>query len=113
MHSILGLPALEAEDFSSFNKIVSDMTSIYGAGKICPFENQGCDVETEGLTLEPGIEAILADTENRSWEELTYVWTAWRNGTGRNMRGKIGDYVELSNKAAQANGEDNKEIILS
>eukprot|EP00092_Neocalanus_flemingeri_P032409 GFUD01035244.1.p1 GENE.GFUD01035244.1~~GFUD01035244.1.p1 ORF type:complete len:665 (+),score=203.13 GFUD01035244.1:85-2079(+) len=104
MHSVLGLPALEAEDFSSFNKIVSDMTSIYGAGKICPFDNQDCDLETEGLTLEPGIEAILADTANRSWDELTYVWTAWRNVTGRKMREKIGDYVELSNKAAQANG---------
>ena len=104
---------MEAEEFSSFNKLVSDMTSIYGAGKICPFEKQDCDVETEGLTLEPGIEAILADTENRSWEELSYVWTAWRNATGRNMREKIGEYVELSNKAAQANGEANKEIVMS
>ena len=66
IHSILGLPALEAEDFSSFKKIVSDMTTIYGAGKICPYENQGCDLATEGLTLEPGIEAILGDTNNRS-----------------------------------------------
>ena len=70
MHSVLGLPALEAEDFSSFNKLVSDMTSIYGAGKICPFDNQGCDLETEGLTLEPGIEEILADTENRFYMDV-------------------------------------------
>ena len=47
----------------------------------------------------------------RSWDELTYVWTAWRNVTGRKMREKIADYVELSNKAAQANGEDNSDRI--
>ena len=30
------------------------MTSIYGAGKVCPFENQNCNLDTEGLYLEPG-----------------------------------------------------------
>ena len=62
---LLGNSALSADRMAQFNKIVSMMTSTYGTGKICPFDNRNCDLETEGLGLEPGIEAILADTPNR------------------------------------------------
>lgn len=31
------------------------MTEIYGVGKICPYEKQTCDLEKEGLDLNPGI----------------------------------------------------------
>lgn len=113
-HSTLGKAAMEEADFSELNSLISGMVSTYGAGKICPFTKQDCDLEKEGLTLEPGVEEILADTENRSWEELEYVWEAWRNATGRKFRGKIGRYVELSNKAAEANGlADNGELWLN
>ena len=60
------------------------MTSIYGAGKICPFDNQDCDLDTEGLTLEPGIEAILADTENRFAKSVFYRPAYILNITGGN-----------------------------
>ena len=41
------------------------MTSTYGSAKVCPYNNQNCNLTTEGYTLEPTIEDILADTENR------------------------------------------------
>ena len=33
-----------------------------------------------------------------------YVWEAWRNATGREMRSAVPLYKELSNQAARANG---------
>jgi peptidyl-dipeptidase A len=76
------------------------MTSTYGSAKICPFDNQNCDLATEGLPLEPSIEAILADTPNRSWDELKYVWEQWRVVSGRKMRDTFKEYIDISNEAA-------------
>jgi peptidyl-dipeptidase A len=41
---------------------------------------------------------------SRNYEELTYVWEAWRNVSGAKMRDDYKKYVELSNLAAQKNG---------
>lgn len=30
------------------------MSEIYSTGKICPFNKQNCDLQKEGLSLEPG-----------------------------------------------------------
>jgi len=49
------------------NKIVSNMTTIYGSAKVCPFDKQNCDLETEGLTLEPGLEDIIGQPDKHSW----------------------------------------------
>ena len=81
------------------------MTAIYGAGKICPFDNQNCDLETEGLTLEPGIQDIIDNPSKHSWEELVYVWKEWRDASGKKMRRQFLDYVGLYNEAAVANGK--------
>jgi len=114
LHATLGDAGLEDVDFAEYTRIISEMTSIYGAGRICPFDNQDCDLSSDGLTLEPDIENILADTKNRSWEELKYVWEAWRDVTGRNVREKIPRYVELSNLAAEANDlKDMSEMWLT
>lgn len=37
------------------------------------------------------------------YNELTYVWTEWRNAASKPMRDDYINYVELSNKAAQMN----------
>jgi len=30
------------------------MANIYGSAKICPFDNQNCDLNGDGLYLDPG-----------------------------------------------------------
>jgi hypothetical protein len=80
------------------------MTGTYGAGKVCPYEMQNCDLATEGLTLEPGISAVIDNAASHSWEELEYYWKEWRDASGRKMRGQFSDYIQLSNVAAVANG---------
>ena len=52
-----------------FNNIVSNMTGIYGSGKMCPYETQNCD-----LTLEPGISLVIDNPTLHSWKELQYYW---------------------------------------
>ena len=57
------------------------------------------------MSLEPDIEAILADTANRSWEELAYYWQEWRNKSGKLMRDSFIEYLAIENEAAEANSE--------
>lgn len=39
-----------------------------------------------------------------NYEELKYVWKAWHDASGAKIRSSYPKYVELSNKAAVANG---------
>lgn len=39
------------------------------------------------------------------YQKLLYVWKAWRDATGAKMKELFCRYVQLSNKAAQANGK--------
>ena len=80
------------------------MTTVYGAGKVCPVENPSCNLETEGLTLEPGLTEIISKPTEHSYSELAYVWQGWRNATGRVMKDKFKEYIAMSNEAAHANG---------
>ena len=57
---------------------------VYGSGKVCPYEDQECDPETEGMNLEPEIEEQMA--ENRDYDQLAYYWQKWRDATGRVYR---------------------------
>jgi len=104
LQSTLGLASLGAKDFSHFTMLESVMKRIHSEARICPFDNKSCNPKTEGLEEKPGVDGIFKDTKNRSWEELLYFWTAWRNATGRKLRDKIEDYLTLNNKAAKLNG---------
>lgn len=79
------------------------MTNIYSTARICPYDNQDCDLDSEGLNLEPSIEAILASSTD--YDELVYVFTAWRDASGAKMRDFYKSYVNLSNEAAVINGK--------
>jgi peptidyl-dipeptidase A len=48
------------------------------------------------------IEEIISTSRNA--EELAYTWTAWRDASGRPIREMYKEYIALSNKAAEANG---------
>ncbi|KAF5284087.1 hypothetical protein FQA39_LY17136 [Lamprigera yunnana] len=103
---VLGNAALEVTDLTNLTNCGNFMTNIYSTGKICPYDKQNCDINSEGLTLEPDIESILA--KSTDYDELTYVWKEWRDATGRKMKDTYKEYVELSNKAAVANGFKDK-----
>ena len=91
------------------------MTGIYGAAKVCPFEEPNCDLSTQGLTLEPGISAVIDNPTDYTWDELVYYWQEWRTASGKRMRSQFLEYLELSNQAAKSNGglEDASELWLS
>ena len=38
------------------------------------------------------------------YEELKHVWTEWRNTAGKPIREQYKQFIQLQNKAAQANG---------
>jgi len=42
---------------------------------------------------------------SRDWEELTWAWREWRSQTGRKMKNKYSEFVEIHNKAARVNGK--------
>jgi hypothetical protein len=78
------------------------MKKIYGTGKICPYKNQNCNVTATGLSLNPDLEDILAEVKD--YDEMAYVWKNWRDATGIKVRPLYYKYIDLSNKAARANG---------
>ena len=94
--------------------VVNYMSGTYGSAKVCPYENQACDLDgPDAMSLEPDIEAILADTPNRQWDELEYYWTAWRDVTGKVYRNEYYEYIDWINKGALANGlADGSEMWL-
>jgi len=100
--SVLGVSALDDKDLSELNARQTAMTTIYSAAMICPFDKQQCDLATEGLSLDPGIEEVIS--QSRNFDELTYVWKAWRDASGAKMRDDYKTYVQLSNLAAELNG---------
>ncbi|ODM92909.1 Angiotensin-converting enzyme [Orchesella cincta] len=102
--SVIGLAALPEDKLMEHTKISSEMTDIYSTAKICPYKKQSCDLETEGLDLDPEIQELLF--KSHDYDELVYAWTAWRNATGRKLRKMYNRYVDLGNDAAKLNDFD-------
>lgn len=99
----LGTSRLGDSDLSQLNKVKNDMSNIYNNAKICPFEKQECNLETEGLTLDPHIDNLMASS--RDFEELKWTWNEWHENSGKLMRSDYKEYILLMNKAANANGK--------
>lgn len=103
------------------------MQGIYGKATVCDYFNKtNCN-----LFLEPGelrstsvfvsfdnvvgsfsVMPLINFTEiterfvnSRDPEELKWLWTAWRNASGKQVRSLYPTYVNLSNEAAQLNSE--------
>ncbi|KAM9493763.1 angiotensin-converting enzyme 2 [Clarias gariepinus] len=91
-----GSGALSPDKASYLNKIMNEMSTIYGTATVCkindPFDCQ---------TLEPGLEAIMADSTD--YYERLHVWEGWRVQVGKKMRRLYEDYVDLKNEAAKLN----------
>lgn len=109
----LGTAALDDTDLTELNGVINRMSTIYNNARICPFEKQNCNLQTEGLTLDPEIELRLASSD--SFDEMKWIWEQWHEKSGKLMRNDYKDYVALMNKAATANGKSfaNKIHLIS
>lgn len=99
----IGTAALSNTDLTALNAATNRMSTIYNNAKICPFAKSNCDLTTEGLTLDPEIELLLASSD--SPDEMEWIWEQWREKTGKLMKVDYKEYVTLMNKAATANGK--------
>lgn len=81
------------------------MSTVYNSAKICSYSKPECDLDKEGLTLDPEIELLL--DSSRDYDELEWTWSQWHAKTGPFMREDYKEYVSLLNEAAVANGFEN------
>ncbi|XP_071528879.1 angiotensin-converting enzyme-like [Panulirus ornatus] len=99
--SIQGISALSDDELKELTDVQSQMLDIHSKAKVCDFRNRTkCD-----LSLKPDLEDIFRTSQD--YEELSYLWRAWRDASGGKMRDLYKDYVRLSNKAATLSGFDN------
>ncbi|XP_069120838.1 angiotensin-converting enzyme-like [Argopecten irradians] len=73
----------------------SNLKSIYAKAKACLTEDR-C------LAMEPDLATLISTSRNQT--ELLQAWKAWRDATGRHMKGNYTRFVELSNEGARQNG---------
>lgn len=99
----IGTAALSEEDLTSLNAAKNRMTTIYNNGRICPFAKPDCELETEGLTLDPEIELLMASSTD--FDEMKWTWEQWHEKSGKPMKEDYQTYVDFMNKAAVANGK--------
>lgn len=105
----IGTSVLSDFDLTDLSTTKNAMSFVYNTAKICPFDKQNCNLATEGLSLDPEIETLLA--ESTDFDELHWIWEQWHEKTGKLMRDDYGKYVELMNKAAVANGNDDAGVM--
>lgn len=102
----IGTAALNETELTALNAAKNRLTLAYNTARVCPFDKQNCNETTEGLTLDPEIDLLLASSEN--FDEQKWIWEQWREKTGKKMRGDYKIYVDYMNKAAAENGKKNR-----
>ncbi|XP_041115054.1 angiotensin-converting enzyme 2 [Polyodon spathula] len=91
-----GSNVLPKEKQDHLNRVMNEMSTIYSTGTVCqPDDPFNC------LTLEPGLEKIMA--ESKDYYKRLHVWEGWRVEVGKRMRPLYEDYVDLKNEAAKMN----------
>uniref|UniRef100_H0WA57 Angiotensin-converting enzyme n=1 Tax=Cavia porcellus TaxID=10141 RepID=H0WA57_CAVPO len=94
---VIGKVALPYHKLWKCNKLLAYMETTYNLAQVC-LDERPC------MTLEPSdyFEEVMATF--RDHKELLWVWEGWRD-SGSPLHPIFGHYVQLSNKAAQLNGE--------
>lgn len=80
------------------------MSKVYEFASVCPYNHTGCDTK---LSLRE-ISNIFARSEN--YDELLHYWDEWHKNSGGRMREQYERYVNLTIKAATANGMSNASL---
>ena len=96
----------DPKDSEKFIRITTNMKNMYGTAKICPPTKRNCSLDTDGISLDPGITKIISKPFkklNITFEDLKFVWKSWRDATGKLMRTDYQEYIKLTNKAAKDN----------
>ncbi|XP_027757151.1 angiotensin-converting enzyme 2 [Empidonax traillii] len=91
-----GSSVLSPEKYNRLGTVLSTMSTIYSTGTVCKINNP-----SECLVLEPGLDAIMADSTD--YHERLWAWEGWRADVGRMMRPLYEEYVELENEVAKLN----------
>ncbi|KAF6728427.1 Angiotensin-converting enzyme [Oryzias melastigma] len=92
---ILGSANLKKNEREELNVILSNMSRIYSTAKISPMPNVS-------WTIDFGLSETMA--KSRNYNKLLFVWEAWHNAAGAPQKKLYSRFVELSNKAARADG---------
>ncbi|GLH07211.1 Angiotensin-converting enzyme [Gryllus bimaculatus] len=92
---------LETDDAKELTATITNMSNTFSTAKICPYQRDTCEGE-EMLNLDPSLEEIMASSRN--YNELLYVWKAWQNASGKQIRDTYKKYVILKNKEARLMG---------
>ncbi|XP_033730620.1 angiotensin-converting enzyme-like isoform X2 [Pecten maximus] len=94
----LGFSAInDTEKLKSISTLEAELTGIYSTGKVClPEFGKGC------LSLEPGLTDLMA--ESRNYQELAAAWKGWRDASGKKMKSKYTDFVNVMNEAIAFSG---------
>ncbi|XP_063703175.1 angiotensin-converting enzyme-like [Culicoides brevitarsis] len=107
----LGLDILNDNDLKDLTETKNRMQNVYNTAKICPYKKQECNLEEEGLSLDPEITELLATSTD--YEEQKWLWEQWHSkfGVSSGVRKDFENYVNLVNKGAMANNyADNGEM---
>uniref|UniRef100_A0AAQ5YAB6 Angiotensin-converting enzyme n=1 Tax=Amphiprion ocellaris TaxID=80972 RepID=A0AAQ5YAB6_AMPOC len=94
---VLGAANLPQNEREEYNTILSTMDNIYSTAKVRPQPNIS-------WSLDPELTDIMANS--RSYKKLLYAWEGWHNESGMPLKELYPRFVELSNKASQADGFD-------
>uniref|UniRef100_A0A8D9AJK0 Angiotensin-converting enzyme n=1 Tax=Cacopsylla melanoneura TaxID=428564 RepID=A0A8D9AJK0_9HEMI len=97
IYSVLGSPALEFDKLQKFEKLQSDMETIYSTAKVKHHK----DKNKTGLSLEPELTEIFI--KSRDPEALRHYWTEFRKQSGKQVRDHYKQYVDLENEVAVKN----------
>ncbi|XP_036071256.1 angiotensin-converting enzyme-like, partial [Oryzias melastigma] len=92
---MLGFANLPEDEREEVNTILSTMSRIYATAKVHPQPDVSWSLDRE-------LKEIMA--KSRSYQKLLFVWEAWRNAAGAPQKKLYSRFVELSNKAARADG---------
>ncbi|XP_038055872.1 angiotensin-converting enzyme-like [Patiria miniata] len=98
----------DKDKLQELKDLKSQMKTRYSGATAC---NRPRNTEDACMPFVPDAENLMASS--RDYTELLYLWTSWRDATGPGTRQIFAGYVELSNLAAQDNGENAVHLALT
>lgn len=92
-----GINALPSDDLNKYNNILGKINKIYTTHEVCESKDQK-------LCIKKFSDIIGTIQSTSSHEEALNLWKSWRSTVGKNLTDSYVDLVDVTNKAAKANG---------